>query len=44
MSKMMKTLREERETVMQLKGLAPDNKIPKGLLAGGTEAIQSALD
>ena len=46
MSKMMrifKTLREENETIMQLKGLCPDNKVPKGLLLEGREALQSEV-
>jgi serine/threonine-protein phosphatase 2B catalytic subunit len=32
MMKINKTLREERENVMKLKGICPDNKIPPGLL------------
>lgn len=32
MVKYNKTLREERDNLMKLKGLCPDNKIPQGLL------------
>ena len=32
MMTMFKTLREEEETILQLKGLCPDNKVPRGLL------------
>ena len=32
MAIMMKTLREERENLVMLKGFAPDKKIPRGLL------------
>lgn len=47
MSKMMKifkTLREDKEIIMQLKGLCPDNKIPKGLIQQGRKALEGALD
>lgn len=44
MALMMKTLREERETIVKLKGLAPDNKIPMGLLTQGHDAMASVLD
>ncbi len=35
MMKMFKTLREENESVVQLKGICPDGKVPKGLLLEG---------
>ena len=41
---MFKTLREEEEIILQLKGLCPDNKVPKGLLQQGKEAILTAVD
>ena len=41
---MFKTLRTEQETIFQLKGLCPDNKIPKGLLLQGRDAIVGAVD
>eukprot|EP01017_Pseudomicrothorax_dubius_P035536 TRINITY_DN4990_c0_g2_i2.p1 TRINITY_DN4990_c0_g2~~TRINITY_DN4990_c0_g2_i2.p1 ORF type:complete len:188 (+),score=79.39 TRINITY_DN4990_c0_g2_i2:62-565(+) len=44
MVKMNRTLRLENETLVQLKGMCPDNKIPKGLLIEGSQAIQGALD
>lgn len=43
MMKMFKTLREENESVMQLKGICPDGKVPKGLLLEGKRAIESEL-
>ncbi len=43
MSKMFSTLREERETILQLKGLAPGNRVPVGLLQAGKGAIRQAL-
>jgi len=39
MMKMFKTLREENESVVQLKGICPDGKVPKGLLLEGSKAI-----
>lgn len=30
--------------IVQLKGLCPDNKIPKGLLLEGGEAIKDAME
>lgn len=44
MIKMFKVLREEKEMILQLKGLCPDNKVPRGLLAQGREAIIGAVD
>lgn len=32
MMKMFRTLREENEMVVKLKGICPDGKVPKGLL------------
>ena len=29
---MQKTLREQHENIVKLKGMCPDNRIPKGLL------------
>lgn len=40
---MFKTLREENESVMQLKGICPDGKVPKGLLLEGKKAIENEL-
>ena len=44
MMKMFKTLREDKEIIMQLKGLCPDNKVPKGLIQQGRRALEGALD
>lgn len=44
MMKMFKTLREDKEIIMQLKGLCPDNKVPKGLIQQGHKALEGALD
>lgn len=46
MSKMLmfqKTIRENNEQIIQLKGLSPDNKIPRGLLTEGKSAIDNAI-
>ena len=43
MMKMFKTLREENESVMQLKGICPDGKIPMGLLLEGKKALESEI-
>jgi serine/threonine-protein phosphatase 2B catalytic subunit len=43
MMKMFKTLREENESVVQLKGICPDGKVPKGLLLEGRKAIEDEL-
>eukprot|EP01015_Nassula_variabilis_P026016 TRINITY_DN514_c0_g1_i8.p1 TRINITY_DN514_c0_g1~~TRINITY_DN514_c0_g1_i8.p1 ORF type:complete len:262 (+),score=36.54 TRINITY_DN514_c0_g1_i8:56-841(+) len=40
MAIMNKVLREQSEEIMKLKGMAPDNKIPKGLLLEGSGAIK----
>jgi serine/threonine-protein phosphatase 2B catalytic subunit len=44
MMKMNKTLREQNETIVKLKGLCPGNRIPTGLLQGGSDALKDALD
>jgi serine/threonine-protein phosphatase 2B catalytic subunit len=43
MHMMMKTLREERETILQIKDLAPNGRLPKGLLQQGADALRKAL-
>jgi serine/threonine-protein phosphatase 2B catalytic subunit len=43
MGKMYTVLKEEHETLLQIKNLAPDGKIPKGLLLEGRPAIKHAL-
>jgi len=43
MLSMMKTLRTEHETIVQLKALSPGHSIPQGILAQGPGAIQQAI-
>jgi serine/threonine-protein phosphatase 2B catalytic subunit len=43
MLKMFKTLREENESVVQLKGICPDGKVPMGLLLDGKQALEKGL-
>jgi serine/threonine-protein phosphatase 2B catalytic subunit len=42
--KMQTNLRENRELFIQLKGMCPDNRIPKGLLLASTLEIIDALE
>ena len=44
MMKMYRTLREESELIMKLKGFCPGNKIPKGILIQGPKALKTALE
>lgn len=44
MMKMFKTLREENELIMKLKGFCPGNKIPRGILIQGPEALKTAYE
>lgn len=41
--RMYTVLRQERETIVRLKNIAPGKKIPQGLLTKGPEALRSAL-
>ena len=43
MQKMFTTLKDESELILKIKGMAPDGKIPKGLLLEGRPAIKDAL-
>ena len=43
MQRMYTTLRNESELILKLKGMAPDGKIPRGLLLQGRPAIKDAL-
>jgi serine/threonine-protein phosphatase 2B catalytic subunit len=43
MMKMFKTLREENESIVQLKGICPDGKVPMGLILEGKKALESEL-
>lgn len=40
MMKMQRLLREQNESIVQLKGACPDNKLPPGLLLKGKGAIE----
>jgi len=40
---MNKTLREQNETIVKIKTIAPDNKIPTGLLLQGESALNNVL-
>jgi len=44
MIKLMKTLREENELIIKIKGLCPGNKIPRGLLLDGPLALKSTYE
>jgi serine/threonine-protein phosphatase 2B catalytic subunit len=44
MMKMFKTLREESESVVQLKGICPDGKVPIGVLLEGKKALESEIE
>lgn len=43
MQKMFTTLKDESELILKLKGMAPDGRIPRGLLLEGRPAIKDAL-
>lgn len=43
MAKYFHTLREESETVVQLKGLTPNGRLPAGALSGGGTSLQEAI-
>ena len=40
---MFTILREESETLLKLKNMSPDGKLPRGLLLEGKPAIKNAL-
>ena len=42
--RMYRTLREESELIMKLKGFCPGNKIPRGILMQGPTAIKTAIE
>lgn len=44
MLRMLRTIREEQELIIKLKGFCPGNKIPKGILLQGAEALKTAYD
>ncbi len=41
---MLKTIREEKESLTKIKGMSPDGMIPRGLILEGRDAIKDALD
>lgn len=43
MKRMLTTLRTEKELLLLLKGMAPDGKIPRGILMEGRPAIHDAI-
>ncbi len=43
MIKLFKVLRQENEDILKLKGMCPDNKLPKGVLMEGHAAIKDAI-
>jgi len=44
MARMFKTLRQENETVIRLKGVCPGHRLQPGLLLAGKERLQSELE
>jgi len=40
---MFRVLREENENILKLKGLCPDNKLPRGVLLEGSSGIKDAI-
>ncbi len=42
--KVMRTLREENELIVKLKGLCPGNKIPRGVILQGPSALKTAFE
>jgi len=43
MMQMYKTLRQEQESIVKLKQLSPNKKLPHGILAQGSDAIRQAV-
>merc|ERR1712050_318090 len=44
MARMFKTLRQENETVIRLKGVCPGHKLSPGLLLAGRDKLNSELE
>lgn len=43
MHRMFRTLKDENELLIKIKGMAPDGKIPRGLLLDGRPAIRDTF-
>lgn len=43
MKQMYELLMSERETILQLKNISPDGKLPRGLLQQGKSGLKNAL-
>lgn len=44
MARMFKTLRQENETIVKLKGVCPGDKLPAGVLLAGKERLHTELE
>merc|ERR1712096_46520 len=44
MMKMFKTLREEHQMIVDLKGVTPGHRIPQGCLLEGKDGLKNALE
>jgi len=44
MARMFKTLRQENESVIRLKGVCPGHRLPPGLLLTGKAGLDTELD
>jgi len=44
MLRMLRTIREEQELIVKLKGFCPGNKIPRGIILQGAQALKTAYD
>lgn len=42
--RLLKILRIDNESILKLKGLCPDNKLPRGVLLEGSNAIKGAIE